>query len=305
MAQALGRLMAAGGEPIVALAGRTRQRAEHAARFITGPAAPGGPGGPGGTVRAVRAVAVAELPNLATRILIAVSDQAVETVAEALASAGMQSGAVLHTCGAKGPEALKALQMKGVACGMLHPLQTVMTAEQGVTSLADATFGLSGDWDATLWADEIVQIVTGAHDRSLHIEAGRTACYHGGAVMASNALMAVLDAAVSLMGHAGVGRDEALRAIGPLARTSLENALANGPQAALTGPVARGDAATVAAHRDAMRHVEPTVARLYDASARHLLQLARRRGLSDESVRAVEQALEKSSGSSRTVGKAE
>ena len=296
MAQALGRLMAVGGEPIVALAGRTRQRAEHAARFITGPAAPG---------RTVQVVAVAELPNLATRILIAVSDRAVETVAEALASAGMQSGAALHTCGALGPDALGALRTKGVACGMLHPLQTVVTPEQGVLSLTDAMFGVSGDREAVLWADEIVEAVTGAGSRSLHIDAGCTACYHGGAVMASNALMAVLDAAVILMGHAGVDRARALRAIGPLARTSLENALARGPQAALTGPVARGDAATVAAHRDAMRRVEPTVARLYDASAMHLLQLARQRGLPDATIRAVERALEQGSDQSRTVGKAE
>ncbi len=108
--------------------------------------------------------------------------------------------------------------------------------------------------------------------------------------------MAVLDAAMILLAHAGVGRDDALRAIGPLARTSLQNALASGPQAALTGPVVRGDAATVAAHTEALRSVEPTVAKLYEASAMHLLQLARQRGLSDASVRAVELVLDKRSG---------
>ena len=60
-----------------------------------------------------------------------------------------------------------------------------------------------------------------AHGQSLHIEADRLSYYHAGAVMASNALMAVLDAAVILLAHAGVERDAALRAIGPLARTSL------------------------------------------------------------------------------------
>jgi predicted short-subunit dehydrogenase-like oxidoreductase (DUF2520 family) len=288
VAQALGRLMAAGGEPIVALASRTRQRAEHAARFISTPEEPGG------SAPAIPVVDIAELPRLATRVLIAVSDQGIEPVAETLASAGMQAGVVLHTCGARGPDALRALRLKGVACGILHPLQTIMTAEQGVRSLAGATFGLSGDPEATLWGDEIVEIVrrvTGGHGRSLHIEADGTRYYHAGAVMASNALMAVLDAAVLLMARAGVGRDEALHAIGPLARTSLENALTSGPQVALTGPVARGDAATVAAHTDALRNVEPTVAKLYEASAMHLLQLARQRGLSDASVRALQDVL--------------
>jgi predicted short-subunit dehydrogenase-like oxidoreductase (DUF2520 family) len=255
--------------------------------------------GPAAVVPVINVVDIAGLPQAAARVLIAVSDQAIEPVAEALAAAGMRSGAVLHTCGARGPDALRALRMKGVACGMLHPLQTIMTAEQGVNSLADATFGVSGDPEATLWADEIVEIVriaTGGAARSLHIDADRSHYYHAGAVMASNALIAVLDAAVILMAHAGVGGEDGLRAIAPLTRTSLENAMASGPQAALTGPIARGDAATVAAHLDALRNVEPTVAKLYEASAGHLLQLAKRRGLSDASVRAVELVLDNRSG---------
>ena len=284
MAQALGRLMADGGESVVALASRNRSRAGHAARFI------GGPGGP------IQIVEYPEVPRLATRVLIAVSDQGIEPVAEALAAAGMRSGVALHTCGARGPDALAALGTAGVACGMLHPLQTIMSAEQGVKSLAESTFGLSGDREALEWAGEIVRIVTGGHLRSLHIETDRLSYYHAGAVMASNALVAALDAAVVLLAHAGVERDAALRAVGPLARTSLDNALGSGPQAALTGPVARGDALTVAAHREALRDVDPTVAKLYDAAAGHLLQLAKQRGLSEASVRALELVLDERSG---------
>ena len=304
--------MVAGGAPIVALASRTRSRAEQAARFISESVEPGGlragsektrPTHVGRVPPSVLVVDIAQVPQLATRVLIAVSDRAIEPVAEALASAGMRSGAALHTCGARGPDALTALRIKGVACGTLHPLQTIMTPEQGVNSFGEATFGLSGDREAILWADEIVETVgvaTGGDPRSLRIDADRSSYYHAGAVMASNALMAVLDAAMILMVHAGVDRDAALRALGPLARTSLQNALASGPQAALTGPVVRGDAATVAAHTEALRSVEPTVARLYEASAMHLLQLARQRGLSDASVRAVELVLDKRSGLRRT-----
>lgn len=283
MAQTLGRLMAEGGEPIVALAGRNRSRAERAARFISGP------GGPAGSIQIVE---YSELPRLATRVLIAVSDQGIEPVAEALAAAGMRSGAALHTCGARGPDALAALRAAGVACGMLHPLQTIMSAEQGVNSFADVTFGLSGDREAIAWAVQIVEIVTGGRGESLHIKADRLSYYHAGAVMASNALVAALDAAVILLAHAGVERGAALRAVGPLARTSLDNALHSGPRAALTGPVARGDAATVAAHREALRDVDPTVAKLYEAAAGHLLHLAKRRGLSEASLRALLEVLE-------------
>jgi hypothetical protein len=57
-------------------------------------------------VPVINVVDIAELPQIAARVLIAVSDQAIELVAEALAAAGMQSGVVLHTCGARGPDAL-------------------------------------------------------------------------------------------------------------------------------------------------------------------------------------------------------
>jgi predicted short-subunit dehydrogenase-like oxidoreductase (DUF2520 family) len=283
VAQTLGRLMAEQGERIVALAGRSRPRADRAARFI------------GGVTGAIQVVECSEAPRLATRILIAVNDQAIESVAETLAAAGMRSGIALHTCGAKGPGALAALGKVGVACGMLHPLQTIMSAEQGVNSLSDATFGVAGDREALAWAEEIVHMATGGRGRSLHIDADRLSYYHAGAVMASNALIAALDAAVILLAHAGVERAAALRALGPLARTSLDNAIERGPQEALTGPVVRGDAVTVAAHRNALTSVEKTVSTLYEAAAGHLLQIAKQRGLPEPSIRAVEMALQQRS----------
>lgn len=280
MAQALGRLLSAGGESVVALAARNRSRAEQAASFIGG---------------STRVVTYSELPSLATRVnvLIAVSDQGITPVAQALAAAGLRAGVALHTCGARGAEALAPLSAAGVACGVLHPLQTIMTPEQGVKSLVNVTFGLSGDPAATEWGEHIVTVV---HGRCVHIDADRLSYYHAGAVMASNALVAVLDAAVRLLLQAGVDRQVALSALGPLARTSLDNALDSGPQAALTGPIARGDAATVAAHMKAMGSVAPTVAALYEAAAGHLVELARQRGLPEASVRALQSVLDARSG---------
>ena len=89
VAQALGRLLAAQGEPVAVIASRSIEHARVAAAFI----------GPG-----VRAVSYPELAQNAGRILIAVSDSAIESVAAVL---DMQAGIVLHTCGNCGPEALR------------------------------------------------------------------------------------------------------------------------------------------------------------------------------------------------------
>ena len=238
--------MAAGGEPIVALAAsRTRSRAEQAPRVHqwSGRVLAGEP-----DRRSCRRYRRAAAPRDAG------ADRGERSGHR---TGGRSAGRGRHAVGRRSPYVRRqgtgcaeGARTEGVACGMLHPLQTIMTPEQGVSSLADATFGLVGRRRGDPeWADEIVEMVTGrAAARSLRIDADRLSYYHAGAVMASNALMAVLDAAMILLAHAGVERDDALRAIGPLARTSLQNALASGPQAALTGPVVRGDAATVAAH---------------------------------------------------------
>jgi predicted short-subunit dehydrogenase-like oxidoreductase (DUF2520 family) len=284
VAQALGRLMMTGGMPVVALANRSADRARRAAAFI---------GAGSVTGRPPDVVDLTEVPRRASRVLIAVSDSAIGTVAQTLASSGMEAGIALHTCGARGPDALNALREVGVSCGLLHPLQTIMAPEQGVGSLAGTIFGLSGDESALQWGDEIVRIVAGADGGSLRLESDRLSYYHAGAVMASNAIVAALDAAVDLLEEAGVDNETALRAIAPLSRTSLSNALATGPVAALTGPIARGDATTVAAHLEVLRHAQPTVAGLYTAAAAHLLHMAKRRGLSVTGAQAVAATLER------------
>lgn len=274
LAQALGRVLAEAGMPVAAIAGRQAAASSSAASFIGAD---------------VEAVAMTDLPSRAGRIIIAVSDGAIATVAGELARS-MRSGAALHTSGAHGPELLSPLAAVGVSCGVLHPLQTVPSADRGVQVLPGATFGIGGDGGAIAWAAEIVAALRG---KALRIAPDGFPSYHAGAVMASNAVVAALDAAVALMGAAGVDRRAALDAVGPLCLASARNTIELGPEAALTGPIRRGDAATIAAHAGALRIAPKYVAELYRASARALLDISRRRGLTDASVGAIEEALER------------
>jgi predicted short-subunit dehydrogenase-like oxidoreductase (DUF2520 family) len=274
VAQALGRLLAGAGEPVVAVGGRTRTHTQGAASFIGG---------------SVKAVSIAELPTVASRLLIAVSDDAIASVAGELSAAGIHGGAALHTSGAHGPQLLKALSEAGVSCGVVHPLQTVATAERGLSALRGATYAIGGDAEAAGWAEEIVRIADGT---PLRIATNGFASYHAGAVMASNAVVAALDAAVVLLGAAGVDTGAALRAVGPLCLRSAQNAIDMGPETALTGPVQRGDVATIRIHVGALAGSPSYVAELYRASARALVEISRRRGLDDVSASAIEAALE-------------
>ena len=270
MARAFGRLLLLHGEPVVAVASRTASTAGRTASALGA---------------AVAAVEYVNLPSIASNILIAVSDAGISSVAETLAAGGMRHGVVLHTCGARGPDALAPLQARGVACGMLHPLQSI-TGD--TASLDGIAFGVAGDPRACAWGEEIVSIANG---RIVHLDERHLGSYHTAAVMASNAIVAVMDAAIALMSRAGVERGIALDALAPLSRTTLENALRDGPLAAVTGPISRGDAATVAAHLDAVADAPPTIRHLYRAAADHLVYLARQRGLEEGCVRAVESVL--------------
>jgi len=192
MAQALGRLLRERGEPVVAVASRNLEHARAAAAFIG----------------VAEAVDYASLTRRANRVLIAVADDAVPLVAAALAEAGMKEGAALHTCGARGPEALAGLEANGVSCATLHPLQTspLRNREWRLCPAARSASPVRArprpgrKVSPLCWA--------GA---ALRIAADRRPLYHAAAVMASNYVVALIDAAAMLMGAAGIGENEPWR----------------------------------------------------------------------------------------------
>ncbi len=96
--------------------------------------------------------------------------------------------------------------------------------------------------------------------------------------MASNDLLALLDLAAGVLERAGLRRREALDALLPLARGTLEQAAHDGLEGALTGPVVRGDAATVAAHLRRLRRGSRAAERAHRELSRRLLEIAARAG---------------------------
>jgi predicted short-subunit dehydrogenase-like oxidoreductase (DUF2520 family) len=273
VAQALGRALRECGVGIACVASRDLDHARAAAAFIGGGA---------------RAVSYREIPLHASHVLIAVSDRAIAPVAEELARGNGRLRVALHTCGSYGAEALAPLSAVGVSCGSIHPLQTIRDPSRGAADLRGAAFAVSGDAGALGWAENAARALGG---RILHIRPDARHLYHAAAVMASNYIAALLDCAEELLLLAGVPKSDALRALAPLARTSVENAVQCGAVDALTGPVVRGDAATVAEHSRAMDHAEATVAELYQAAGLHALRMARKRGIGDDEAERVRQAL--------------
>jgi predicted short-subunit dehydrogenase-like oxidoreductase (DUF2520 family) len=108
------------------------------------------------------------------------------------------------------------------------------------------------------------------------------AMYHAAASIASNFLVALEQTAAELLDQIEV--QDPHRVLGPLVRLSLENWLARGPEA-LTGPIARGDEATVAAHREALGERRPDLLGFYDCLAERTRQIAGRPAVAEGSSR--------------------
>jgi predicted short-subunit dehydrogenase-like oxidoreductase (DUF2520 family) len=102
----------------------------------------------------------------------------------------------------------------------------------------------------------------------------RRPLYHAAAVFASNYVAALLHEGVSIFQEAGASREEAERALTALARGTLENVEELGLDAALTGPLVRGDADTVELH---LRSLDPAQAELYAELGRRTLAWVRDR----------------------------
>ena len=276
---ALGRLLREAGETVAAIADLDPARAAAGAAFIGAE---------------VRAVPVSELPERAPRLLIAVSDEAIRPVAEELASPSLAGGIALHTCGAVGVEVLAPLAERGVSCGVLHPLQTIPAAERGVEALRGIAYGVTAEGAAREWAAGIARLAGG---RVLEVPAAARALYHAAAVTACNYVVALLDAAAGMLEAADIGREEGLRALRPMVESTVRNVFDAGPEAALTGPIRRGDARTVERHLRALARCgvsggrEQHWERLYRAAGLQALELARRAGLDEAAAQALARRL--------------
>ena len=215
-----------------------------------------------------------------TAVFLGVPDEMLPEISMALAAHGEAPPgcAAFHLSGAIGTDPLAPLLEKGYSVGTLHPLQSLADPVLGAEQLEGVYFAVSGEPAAVSTARRLLSPLGSS---ILTIPVARRPLYHAAAVFASNYLAALIGAAARLMVQAGVPEDEALPAILPLARGSLENLGRLGPVRALTGPVSRGDIETVRLH---LRTLEPRERTLYASLGLEILRLAGEGGLDGNSM---------------------
>jgi predicted short-subunit dehydrogenase-like oxidoreductase (DUF2520 family) len=224
-------------------------------------------------------------------VIIAVRDDRIPEVAARLVAEGrLRPGQILlHTSGANPARSILAPALPHVrAVGTLHPLVSFADVRVAVEGLHEVAFGIEGDAPARALAERVVRAL-GA--RAVILEAQNLALYHAGAVMASNYVVALADAARALLVKAGVPADQALPVLIPLLASVVQNLAQVGLPGALTGPVERGDVTVVEGHLGALAARAPELVELYRLLGRDVLRLARDKARLDPASAARLEAL--------------
>lgn len=208
-------------------------------------------------------------------VILAVRDQVIGEVAQMLVGTGLvnKRHVLLHCAGAAAArDALGTVTDKVAGIGTLHPLSALADGKEGMRSLKGTVFGVEGDEVGRAMATRIVTAIGGV---VLPLDGSQMAAYHAAAAMASNYVVAMIDAAAAVLAQAGVAPEKSAQALVPLAEGALRNISAHGTTAGLTGPVRRGDAATIQRHLEALRG-RPELAEIYRALARRAVEIAGR-----------------------------
>jgi len=207
-------------------------------------------------------------------VMIATPDHAIEQCCNDIAAAdGFKPGQlVVHLSGALSSQVLHSAASAGANTLSLHPAQTLVDPLQGAELLKSCWFCLDGD-DAAI--DQGTQIVNDLSAMSFAISQEKKGLYHAALSLSCNYLTTLQAIAVELLAETGISRKDALSLLLPLIQGSVKNLSMMGLPNALTGPISRGDSATVEEHLHALKTVPEDYLSVYKLMGLQALKIAR------------------------------
>ena len=221
--------------------------------------------------------AVTDVAMDADLVLLAVPDDVLPNLVSGMIEAGaIHAGQfVAHPSGRYGIDVFEPASRVGAVPIAIHPVMTFTGTSIDLVRLADCPFGVTSSGAVRPVAEALVVEMGG---EPIWVPEEARGLYHAGVAFGANFLMTVVIQSLDLLRDAGM--QEPQRLMAPLLSASLDNALRHG-DSALTGPVARGDAQTVAEHLRRIEEVSPAAAAGYQALARLTADRALAAGLID------------------------
>jgi predicted short-subunit dehydrogenase-like oxidoreductase (DUF2520 family) len=212
--------------------------------------------------------------------MIATRDDAIVPSCVTLAASGKitPDDIVFHVSGATPSSDLRPAREQGALVASVHPIKTFADAGQAVKTFPGTFCAAEGDLEA-LGVLRLAFEKIGA--RVFNIDPALKAVYHSGGVLACNYLVALIEAAVRAHEKSGIPRSASLHALEPMVRETVDAIFAKGPGKALTGPISRGDVATVKRQLAAVEDWEGGMAVLYRRLGMIAVDLAEKDGRLD------------------------
>ena len=178
-------------------------------------------------------------------VFITVPDDAISTVWDSIKHMSIAGKMICHCSGSLSSNIFKDIEETGAFGFSVHPLLAVSDRYKSYQELPKALFTIEGDANHI---DDIKALLEGSGLKSTVIKADVKTRYHGAAVMCSNLVVALIQAAEDELRICGFSEDQLSGAIAPLLLGNVKKVLKVGTQAALTGPIERNDVGTVEKH---------------------------------------------------------
>lgn len=214
-----------------------------------------------------------EAASIAQLTFITVPDDAIAMVARQIQWRPGQF--LVHCSGATEVAVLQSAADQGAEIGGFHPLQLFADPQVALPLMAGSSVAIEaeGALDA-----ELRRLAAGVGYRPIKLPPGVRARYHAATNYAGSFLLSMLREACDLWNSFGVNDADALVALLPLARRTLDTAAAKGLAGALAGPISRGDAAIVALHMSDLARLDSQFLEFYRSVSVRQLRLAKERG---------------------------
>lgn len=230
-----------------------------------------------------------KVADLSQIVFITTPDDIITDVAERLT--WHRDQVVIHCSGVHSIDILESAHKYGANVCCLHPLQTFASIEEAIHNISGSTFALEGDAAAIEIARDMATAMNG---NIIMLKAGDKVLYHAAAVTLSNYLVTLMKTAADLWASFGISQDEAVRALLPLLKGTVNNIERIGIPGCLTGPIARGDVETIRKHVSALESLHPESIDAYRILGIKTLSIALAKGrISLETADEIRSILEK------------
>lgn len=212
-----------------------------------------------------------DLVKSSDTLFIATQDSEIGNVWECIDKSLIKNKFIGHFSGSLSSDVFSGAECYGAYTGSVHPMYAFSDRFNSYKGLNTVVFTAEG---CSEFLENILPVFKQCGNTVCTIDKQNKALYHASASMASNHLLGLLGAVVDMLVQCGFEKNDAYKLLAPLMMNNLENALQNGVEYALTGPVERGDVSTVEKHLTVLNNEQ---AQLYKQLAKQVIKIAERK----------------------------